>query len=81
METLNILRVIQSIEQKGQNETARRLLQIIGQIYRFAVITGRANQPLSQTFPAQYPPERLRTERSSARVCRFVGVFSCVGIL
>jgi len=44
MEALDILKVIQPIEQKGQNETARRLLQIIGQIYRFAVITGRAKR-------------------------------------
>ena len=44
MEALDILKVIQPIGQKGQNETARRLLQIIGQIYRFAVITGRAKR-------------------------------------
>jgi integrase len=44
MEALDILKVIQPIEKKGQNETARRLLQIIGQIYRFAVITGRAKR-------------------------------------
>lgn len=42
MEPLDILKVIQPIEKKGQNETARRLMQIIGQIYRYAVITGRA---------------------------------------
>jgi Integrase len=44
MEAQDILKVIQPIEKKGQNETARRLLQIIGQIYRFAVITGRAKR-------------------------------------
>lgn len=44
MEALDILKVIQPIEKKGQNETARRQLQIIGQIYRFAVITGRAKR-------------------------------------
>ena len=44
MEALDILKVIQPIEKKGQNETARRLMQIIGQIYRFAVITSRAKR-------------------------------------
>jgi len=44
MEALDILKVIQPIEKKGQNETARRLMQIIGQIYRYAVITGRAKR-------------------------------------
>ena len=32
MEAQDILKVVQPIEHKGQNETARRLLQIIGQI-------------------------------------------------
>lgn len=53
MEALDILKAIQPIEQKGQNETARHLLQITGQIYRFAVITGRAKRnPTTDLFGA-----------------------------
>ena len=44
MEAQDVLKVVLPIEKKGQNETARRLLQIIGQIYRYAVITGRAKR-------------------------------------
>ena len=44
MEAPDILAVVRPIEQKGQNETARRLLQIIGQVYRYAVITGRTKR-------------------------------------
>ena len=44
MEPQDVLKVVLPIEKKGQNETARRLLQIIGQIYRYAVITGRAKR-------------------------------------
>lgn len=44
MEAPDLLTVVKPIEQKGQNETARRLLQIIGQVYRYAVITGRAKR-------------------------------------
>ena len=44
MEPQDILKVVLPIEKKGQNETARRLLQIIGQIYRYAVITSRAKR-------------------------------------
>lgn len=44
MEAPDLLAVVKPIEQKGQNETARRLLQIIGQVYRYAVITGRAKR-------------------------------------
>lgn len=44
MEAPDLLTVVKPIEQKGQNETARRLLQIISQVYRYAVITGRAKR-------------------------------------
>ncbi len=44
MEAPDILAVVKPIEQKGQNETARRMLQIISQVYRYAVITGRAKR-------------------------------------
>lgn len=44
MEAPDILAVVKPIELKGQNETARRLLQIISQVYRYAVITGRARR-------------------------------------
>lgn len=63
MEALDILKVIQPIGQKGQNETARRLLQIIGQIYRFAVITGRAKRNPVTDLSGAIRTERSRTER------------------
>lgn len=44
MEAPDILAVVKPLEQKGQNETARRILQIISQVYRYAVITGRAKR-------------------------------------
>lgn len=43
MEPLDILKVIQPIEKKGQNETARRLMQIIGRSTAMAVITAGPN--------------------------------------
>ena len=44
MEAPDILAVVKPLEHKGQNETARRILQIISQVYRYAVITGRAKR-------------------------------------
>ena len=44
IEAPDILAVVKPLEHKGQNETARRILQIIGQVYRYAVITGRARR-------------------------------------
>ena len=39
---VEVLKVVQQIEFKGNLETARRLRAIIGQVSRFAVATGRA---------------------------------------
>ena len=44
MEAPDILAVVRPLEHKGQNETARRMLQIVSQVYRYAVITGRARR-------------------------------------
>ena len=56
MEAPDILAVIRPIEHAGQNETARRLLQIISQVYRYAVITGRAKRnPASDLHGALRP--------------------------
>ena len=44
LEVPEILAVVKPLEHKGQNETARRILQIISQVYRYAVITGRVKR-------------------------------------
>lgn len=38
-----ILRVLRAVEARGRHETARRLRATIGQVFRYAVATGRAN--------------------------------------
>lgn len=56
MEAPDILAVVRPLEHKGQNETARRMLQIIGQVYRYAVITGRAKRnPVTDLHGALKP--------------------------
>lgn len=39
-----VLRVLQAVEAKGHLETARRLRSSIGEVFRFAIATGRATQ-------------------------------------
>ena len=34
--------MLRKVEKRGVNETARRLKQLVGQIFRFAIVTGRA---------------------------------------
>ena len=42
LETRDIMDVVKPLEQRGNYETSRRVLQIINQVFRYAVITGRA---------------------------------------
>jgi integrase len=43
----DLLRAIQKIEKRGNFETAHRAMQISGQIFRYAIATGRAQADLS----------------------------------
>lgn len=42
LETRDVMEVVKPLEQRGNYETSRRVLQIISQVFRYAVITGRA---------------------------------------
>lgn len=44
IEPAEVLRVLQRIELKGKHETAHRVRQRIGQICRYAIVTGRADR-------------------------------------
>ena len=59
MEAPDILAVVKPIEQKGHHETARRLLQIISQVYRYAIITGRAKRNPATDLHGALPPRNV----------------------
>ncbi len=59
LEAPDILSVVKPIEQKGQNETARRLLQIISQVYRYAIITGRAKHNVASDLSGALRPRKV----------------------
>lgn len=66
-----LLSVLRKVESRGAAETAHRLKQKVGQIYRFAVATGRAERDITpdlkgalaphkkQHFPAVTDPDRV----------------------
>ena len=59
MEAPDILAVVKPIEQKSQHETARRLLQVISQIFRYAIITGRAKRNPATDLHGALPPRNV----------------------
>jgi integrase len=44
LEPTELLDMLRKVEKRGVNETARRLKQLVGQIFRFAIVTGRAKR-------------------------------------
>ncbi|MDR2067399.1 MAG: hypothetical protein LBP41_00195, partial [Holosporaceae bacterium] len=43
-----LLAVIRKIEERGAPEVARRTLQVVGQVFRYAIATGRAEHDISR---------------------------------
>jgi integrase len=64
LEPPELLDMLRKVEKRGVNETARRLKQLVGQIFRFAVVTGRANRDpsadLKDALRATGEPRRHR---------------------
>src|SRR5262249_34643746 len=63
-----LLDVIRKIEQRGVLETARRLRQSCGQIFRYAIVTGRAkHDPSAGLRGALDAPSRKRGHKAMSR--------------
>lgn len=52
----DILRVLRRLETKGQHETAHRLRQRIGQVFRYAIATGRADRDPTRDLQGALTP-------------------------
>lgn len=60
----DILACLRRIEERGTIETAHRTLQICGQVFRYAVATGRADRDITQDLKGALP--RAKGERFAA---------------
>ena len=65
IDALELLEVIRKVEKRGVLETARRLRQICGQVFRYAIVTGRAKQdPSAALRGALQSPGRPRGHKA-----------------
>lgn len=55
---IELLSVLRRVEARGALETAHRLLQNCGQIWRYAVSTGRAESDITQSLRGALPPAK-----------------------
>jgi integrase len=63
-----LLETLRKVEKRGALETARRLRQICGQVFRYAVVTGRASRdPCVDLKGALSSPGRKRGHKAMAR--------------
>ena len=58
LETRDVMDVVKSLEQRGNYETSRRVLQIISQVFRYAVITGRAKHNVAADLRGALRPRK-----------------------
>jgi integrase len=64
IEAPELLTVLRRIENRGALETAHRIHQICGQIFRYAVATGRAQRDPSTALKGALPPNRQKHHAS-----------------
>jgi integrase len=55
-----LLTVLRRIENRGAIETAHRIHQICGQVFRYAIATGKAEHDISSDLRGALPPTRKR---------------------
>jgi integrase len=55
-----LLTVLRRIENRGAIETAHRIHQICGQVFRYAIATGKAERDISSDLRGALPPTRKR---------------------
>ena len=72
IEPQDILSVVKPIEQRGQLETARRLLQLVGQVFRYAIAMGRAKHNIAADLRGALRPRRV-THRAAITDLKQVG--------
>lgn len=72
IEPRDVLALVRPIDQQGHNETARRLLQIIAQVYRYALIVGRAERNPANDLSGALRPRRV-THRAAVTEQKKVG--------
>lgn len=60
----DLLVVLRRVEDRGALETAHRINQICGQIFRYAIATGRAERDIAADLRGALPPTRVKHHSS-----------------
>ena len=72
IEAQDILAVVRPLEQKGMKETPHRLVQIVGQVLRYAIATGRAKHNIAADLRGALRPRKV-THRATITDTKKIG--------
>lgn len=73
-----LLTVLQRIEGRGALETAHRAKQYVGQIFRYAVGTQRAERDISQDLKGALPPPNVKHRAAITDPIKFGGLIRAI---
>ncbi len=59
LEAADILAIVKPIDEKGNSETSRRVLQIINQVFRYAVVLGKAKHNITADLHGALRPRKV----------------------
>lgn len=68
----DLLVILRRVESRGALETAHRINQICGQVFRYAIATGRAERDISADLKGAIPPTKVK-HHSSITEPKYVG--------
>lgn len=60
IEAMDLLKVLRLVESRGALETAHRIKSICGQVFRYAIATGRAKHDIATDLKGALPPTIVR---------------------
>lgn len=74
----DLLTVLQRVEGRGALETAHRAKQFVGQIFRYAVGTQRAERDISQDLKGALPPQNVVNRAAITDPVQFGGLLRAI---
>jgi len=75
---LELLEVLRRVEARGALETAHRIKQIAGQVFRYAIATGRASRDPSGDLRGALPPVREKHHAALTRPAEAAGLMRAI---
>jgi len=75
----NVLKVLRRVESRGAIETAHRIKTVCGQVFRYAVATGRADRDPAADLKGALPPAKEKHRAAITEPNKFADLLRAIG--